>query len=463
MLKRFLNDTSGNFAISFAVGSTCILAAVGAAVDYTGTTRQTGKLQDIADVAVLAAARSLEDDQAALQRVARKAVADNNNLGVRIRTQVEYDGTEVRVILKSKYDPVVMGMFTGGKIKTHVDAIAPVATSDPLNIALTLDVTGSMAGANIASLKTAANRLVSTMERVRNDKIKISVVPFAQYVNVGLPNRNKPWMNVPADYQIVHPQVCNTHTPVTSKSGCTTSTTTTSYPPSTSYNDGVPHTRPGGTRTRTTETCSHYEYGPPETNCYTPPPTWVRWYGTAGASTTTAGTSGIVYPGLMDVHSGVPLLPLTNNYSSVKNKINSMVASGETYIPAGLEWGWNSLRPAAPFTEAASNQGPRTVNALVLMTDGVNTKSATPPTHNGTNGSAADTLSAAMCEKIKDEGIVVYTVAYRFPTGSGASTRNMLKNCASDDEKFYFARNATQLNRAFDEIAMSLYSVRLSH
>lgn len=467
MLKKYLNDTSGNFALSFAVGSTLVLAAVGIAVDYTSITRQSGNLQDIADVAVLAAARSLEDDQVALKRIAKRAVADNNSLGLNITTQLEYDGDEIRVILKTKYDTMLMGAFNQGQVKVHVDAIAPVATTDPLNIALTLDVTGSMAGANIASLKTAATRLVDTMERVRNDKIQISVVPFANYVNVGIPNRNKPWMDVEDDYQIIHPEVCGTHTPVTSKSGCTTSTSTNSYPGHTSYNDGIPTHHPGGTSTSTTETCTDYTYGPPETTCHTPPPTWVRWYGAAGSRANplhkTAEHGSTPIPGIMQVNAGVPLLPLTNSYSSVKSKISSLVANGETYIPSGLQWGWRTLTTSTPFTEASSNQGPKVINALILMTDGVNTRSVTAPTHDGFDGVASDALSAELCQKIKDDNIIVYTVAYRFPTGSNSSTRNMLKDCATDDEKFYFARNATQLNRAFDQIALSLYSVRLSH
>lgn len=55
MFKRYLKDTSGNFAMIMAVSSLVLLSGVGAAVDYTSMTRQSSLMQDYADAAVLAA------------------------------------------------------------------------------------------------------------------------------------------------------------------------------------------------------------------------------------------------------------------------------------------------------------------------------------------------------------------------------------------------------------------------
>ena len=62
-----------------------------------------------------------------------------------------------------------------------------------------------------------------------------------------------------------------------------------------------------------------------------------------------------------------PLTPLTADKSVVMSAANAMVMNGNTYIPAGLMWGWNVLTPEPPFTEARAS-GVR--KAMVLMTDG---------------------------------------------------------------------------------------------
>ena len=62
-----------------------------------------------------------------------------------------------------------------------------------LELALALDNTGSMASANkMAELKKAAKELIQTLKKVsqNDDDIRISIVPFAQEVNVGTTNVN---------------------------------------------------------------------------------------------------------------------------------------------------------------------------------------------------------------------------------------------------------------------------------
>ncbi len=446
--------------------------AVGAAIDYTGLSAQASKMQNIADSAVLAAAKSLETDQAKLKNIAKNAVKNNNNIGINIKTDLTLKPDTIRVELKANYKTTIWSMFGKKHLPAVVYAEAPYATSDPLNVSLVLDVTGSMAGANIASLKSSATRLLNMMDRFDNDKMKVAIVPFANYVALDPSNRNKSWMDVPPDYTVTHPEVCGTHTPVIGKSGCTTTTSTSSYPPSTSYNDGIPTSHPGGTHTSTSETCAHYDYGPPVTSCHTPPPTEYKWFGLVGSRTggkhKLAEYGGTKIPGFLENAAAgriapATILPLTNNLGTAKSKINSLVAKGETYLPSGLIWGWRTLTTSAPMTEAAGNQGPRVINAMVVMTDGKNTRSLTAPRHDGSNGADADTLSAELCDSIKSDDIIVYTVAYRFPSGSTASTRKMLEKCATNEDMFFKANNPKQLEQAFDAIAQSLYSTRISH
>jgi hypothetical protein len=305
---------------------------------------------------------------------------------------------------------------------------------------------------------------------VKNAKIRIAVVPFANYVALPTSYRNVPWMDVPPDYVVHHPQVCNTSRPVTSRSDCTTSTSNQCSGGHTTYNDGVPTTHPRTCGPRTTTTCANVEYGDPVTTCYTPPPTYYKWFGLVASRLNNyhkiAAFDGKPIPGLLEDASAAriapsTILPLTDNFSSVRSKINSLVAKGETYIPSGLIWGWRAVTTYEPLTQAAGNQGDRTVNAIVLMTDGKNTRSLTAPRHDGYDEAAANGLTKELCEKINAEDIYIYTVAYRFPY-AGSSTRQILKDCATEDDMFFDANNAAQLQRAFDAIAISLYSTRIS-
>lgn len=494
MLKKYTTDKSGNFSIMMGVTASVLLMAVGAAVDVSGMLHQKSMMQDYADAAVLAAARTLDDDIAVLTEAAQDSVAANSVIENTITTGIQVNNNFIRAELSAQYSTSLMGIFGFDNLDINVAAEAPNATPDPLNLSLVLDVTGSMAAnGNMSALKTAANRLVNTLERHDDGNIQISVTPFANYVNVGTSNRNKPWMSVPNDWIEYHDEICTTTVPIISQSGCVTTTTTSSYGPyttggTTTYNDGVPTTtptqnHPGGTTTNSSTTCEYTEYGPPEQSCYTPPPTHHKWHGIVGSRQAPlheqADYGNSKFQGLMDYTFAVAeILPLTNSFNSVRSKINSLQPNGETYIPTGLAWGWRMVSQAQPFTEAASNQGTGAKNAVLLMTDGKNTRylgtgsvlaapgnSSYPVIDHSTSDNtsvSANALTADICEGIKDDDIIVYTVGYRFPVGSVNATRNMLRNCATEPENAFYAVSPAELSAAFDAIAASLISVRLS-
>ena len=62
----------------------------------------------------------------------------------------------------------------------------------------------------------------------------------------------------------------------------------------------------------------------------------------------------------------------------LKTNINALNASGDTYIPTGLMWGWRTLTSEIPYTEAvtaAEAQSKGVSKHIVLMTDGENVTS----------------------------------------------------------------------------------------
>src|ERR1700761_4383553 len=54
LIRRFRRDTRGNMAFTFAIVSVPLLAAVGAATDYSLATRMRAKLQSAGDAAAVA-------------------------------------------------------------------------------------------------------------------------------------------------------------------------------------------------------------------------------------------------------------------------------------------------------------------------------------------------------------------------------------------------------------------------
>ena len=463
MFKRFLRDTSGQFAIMFGVASTMLLIAVGVAVDFAGITKEKRRLQDMADSAVLAAASSGEDLIGPLKVAAKDSFDANNIHGLVITQQTSLNGDIVRVEASSKYNAYLMGILGKKLIDVNVVSEAPLPKETPLNIALVLDSTGSMAGANMDALKSASKKLLDVFDSSDPGVIQASVVPFARWVNVGLSNRNRPWMDVDPDSSTTVTPACY-DTYDTDYTQCTS--TTEDY--ACASGDGET-----ATCTRTIWDCPDSAKGPTYNYCPPDYTTTDTWYGCVDSRSDPLNKDpdfkGNAIEGRMDYQCGTEILELTDNLTTVGTHIDSMVATGQTFIPAGLIWGWRTLDPDQPFNNLTNSQTDRK-RALVLMTDGENSVRLNGTWHDSfyphetdaaTWRQESNDLSAELCQGIKDEGIDVYTVAYQFGAGTSDS-KTMLENCASSPNMFFNAANAAELEKAFEEIAYSLFEVRLS-
>jgi hypothetical protein len=261
-----------------------------------------------------------------------------------------------------------------------------------------------MAGNKISTLKTVAKSLVTDLiTKNPIGAVKIGIVPFAQYVNMGVASRTETWADVPADH--------GSH----KFEGC---------------------------------------YGSP------PYPQNVR--------DTDAGRR---YPGFLDTSCSKPATRLTTSAATLNTAVDALSASGNTYIPAGLAWGFNMLSPQIPITDgdpydtAGPNQKPRKV--LLLMTDGANTKlmraangdhEGDPPW--GSRAVQADTYTKELCTNIKAQKIEVYAVA--FDIGSDTVARDLVRQCATDAAHFFDASSSADLIAAFQAIGSQLQALHIS-
>jgi hypothetical protein len=71
---------------------------------------------------------------------------------------------------------------------------------------------------------------------------------------------------------------------------------------------------------------------------------------------------------------------------------------------------------------------------------------------------ALDARMAEVCSNMKAKGIIIYTIRVEVLTGDGA----VLRNCASDPDKFFNVIEARQLDVTFKAIAASLLNLRIA-
>lgn len=450
MLKRYLENTSGNFGVMFAVSMTALIMGVGVAIDTAGMMKQKTQMQSLADMGALAAAASDLKKPNKIKQAAKDAVNANNLNGYGLTTDVTFEEERIQVQVSTQYKTMMMSIFGKDTIKVGALAETPQKQEIPINVSLVLDTTDSMEGAKLTSMQSAVGKLVTSFKTMEND-LKVAVVPFSDYVNVGMDNRNAKWMDVPADSSTTITPDCY-ETQDSTCSGGTTPVTETRY------KDGVPYDH-------NYDQCNAWsKVGEPYNYCPAPYTANITWSGCVGSRDGNRNKeprhNGKDIPGIMNETCGSEVLPLTDNMTDVENKITALTTDGSTYLPAGLIWGWRMLDSKAPFDDI-SNTDAKRQRALVFMTDGKNTLSLNQPKHDGNDENAANDLTSELCELIKAENIQIFSVAYKFE-GGDATAKSIVRQCATKPDMFFDAQNQAQLESAFENIGKALFTVRLT-
>ena len=186
-LKRAVADQRGVSAVAFAISFAVLTPMALGIFDVYTQTEQRGKLQDALDAAALYAARSPVYTTAGVDAIGDQVLTANLQT-VHGATLLTSDFTLVGDKVVAQASIQLAAYAPSAFPHTPVVVNSEVTRSgNDVEVALVLDNTGSMSGAPMTSLQTAANQLIDLV--VSNTQSpyysKMSIVPYSNSVNPG--------------------------------------------------------------------------------------------------------------------------------------------------------------------------------------------------------------------------------------------------------------------------------------
>ncbi|MEE4237255.1 MAG: TadE/TadG family type IV pilus assembly protein [Anderseniella sp.] len=512
-LKRFLRNSSGNLGAVVALSVAPLMMAGGAAVDYGNWVSVQARLQAAVDAAALAAGREANLSDEDLQTVAVNYFNANfgtpRNIGQPEMTLTVKDNA-IRVDAHVEVDNYLMkAIGINSQVVATFAEVSKEATN--LDVVLVFDNTGSMAQEQrLSTLKVAANDFVEILfgPRQTASTLKVGVVPFSQFVNVGPDKAGASWVDTGGEHKFSQANFKQTGwhnwmawqnvTKLSRKhtwAGCVEAREGALAVSDTEPNPAVPETlfppafapdEPG----KVAENQSCYGADGTKQDCG-----WTTKYRYFNSYMTDTGADGDLDdmqrdtrkyrrnradPASRGPNQGCniqPIRALTNEKAPVLATIKGMKADGYTHVAEGVGWGLRVLSPGEPFTEGRPYSS-ETTKAMVLLTDGENTFE-NQPNHNLSTYTAygylaqerlgttnywtgvkkQNALLSEACANVKAEDIVVYSFAYNVPS---ATQRQLIKDCASDPEKYFDPPTNEALVQNFQQIADELRRLHLS-
>ena len=492
VFSGFIKARHGNIAMLFGLLVIPLIAAVGLGIDTSRNAFVRTQLNEAADAALLAAARAhLTDSDMSMteaEAIAQKYFDANkiSEAGVTVQdVALAHDSSSdvYTLTTTATVRSTFMAAVGRGPASLSILSEAKAARARPLEVALVLDTTYSMKGKKLADLKKAAKDMVDSLMDDASAPVKIGVVPFSNYVNVGLDVRNQSWLDVENDSTTYKQNCWNTY-PNSKQVNCrqVKSTCTKTERSNcrkvkktcTRTRDGVSETydcsyeqcdEKKSSSSCMKEVCDE-DKGKPVKKCNTQKKE-KKWRGCVGSRDYPLNVHDTDYrknrvPGLMNLNCGKPLQPLTADKKAVVKAINTMNPNFETYIPAGLAWGMRVLSPGDPFSEGDTFSDADLeagAKVLVLMTDGANTKSPTYPKHDGGNAGLANDLTEELCEELRAMKYVVYAIAFEV---TDSTIKSLLQSCATREENYFDATDSEKLSDAFRDSTVSMMELSLT-
>jgi len=410
LIVRFRQAQEGTIAVTFALTTMVLILIAGLAVDAGRAYHASAKMTSALDAAALAAAKTmreagLTDDElkaVALRYFNLNVLGTGGNYAVidDLQVAVDRDANSIHLTLAS-HVPTVFGRLAGVDRFSVPLAATAIYESNDIELALQLDVTGSMAGRRLADLKVAVSDLLDIMlpDDGTTNKVRVGLAPFSAGVNAG------PYASAVTGGR--------------SRDGCVYERRNLS--------DQASEALPSGAlafKARDDLT---------------------------GRSIQSCPTSSVV-------------VPLSDDKAMLRRTVENYRDGGTTAGHLGTAWGWylvspewTSIWPGA--SKPARYHDGKTIKAVVVMTDGsYNTIGGVNGGDNSATARQASTLAVDTCAAMKAQGVRVYAIGFQAPSAA----LDTLRSCASTGASFFDAADGDQLRRAFRAIATELNNLRLS-
>ena len=431
--RRFAGANQGNVAVLFAIAAVPIISFVGMAIDYTRANSARSSMQAALDSTALMLAKDLTDGTITASQITTKATAYFTAL---------YTNVDAKsVVITPTYttpsgsQPATILVSGSGSVNTEFMRVAGFPKIDfnssststwgnvRMRVAMALDNTGSMGqDGKMPALQTAAKSLIdqlSALAKTPGD-VYISIVPFAKDVNVGPSNYNATWMDF-TDWDKVNGTCSNTT--YKKQSTCVGAGKIWTAKNHNTWN-GCVWDRDQDYDTKNTAPIS--------------------------------GNLPTMFPAEQWSACPVALMPLSYNWTSLKALVDTMTPNGNTNQGIGLAWAWQSLAQTAPLNAPAKDPAYTNKDALILLTDGLNTQNRWYSVD-----TSIDARQKILCDNAKAAGVTIYTVQVNTGT-PGDPTSSVLQYCASGADKFFLVTTANQTLTVFNSIGTSLSKLRVA-
>jgi Flp pilus assembly protein TadG len=193
----FQRDRSGNVAMMWALMGTVLIGLVGLTVDFTRAQAIRNAMQNAADGAALVAERSSNLSMDARTAAARAFF--DAEVGDMVGANVTFEVSQLvegghRVVARAPMPVSLARIISNNDWTIGVEAEAQANASPPIEVALVLDNTGSMAN-DMGALRSAASSLATDLLSLDGDSVKVALVPFVAQVNIGNDQSHLAWMD----------------------------------------------------------------------------------------------------------------------------------------------------------------------------------------------------------------------------------------------------------------------------
>ena len=433
-IRQLQHCKQGSVATIFALATIPIFGVVGAAVDYSHASLVRSAMQSAADATALMLAK--EAVRLSPSQIQSKGSAYFNALMTRrdttgVTANFDYStagGPKVVVTASADVKTNFMQLMGYSKLKVHADSVARWGNTR-MRVALALDTTGSMADdGKMAALKVAAKSLLTTLKdaSTTSDDVHVSIIPFSKGVNVSsIGNKNSSWLKWDGT--------------------------------SDSWEESNGHC------SRNSRRREH----PTKDHCDVARGTWEpdsrdSWNGCVmdrdqpndvrNARPSRANSDTLI-PAENSEGCPEPVIALTTDWRALNDKVDALQPRGMTNQVIGLAWAFKSLT-SEPFAIPAKDPNYQYTDAIVLVTDGLNTQSRYSRAQ-----AAIDNRERLLCSNAKAAGMVIYTL---FINTGGDPSQPVLTNCASSPDKAIEVRSTGQVLSAFQAIGTSLTKLRIA-